>query len=142
MTLVELLISMAIMLLIVALCYPKGNIEIHMINSFTKQLCTDIRYVRSCNMLEDTSTYILYIEEDGKRGYTIKQQGEYIKSVFLPKNANIKDNMNNNKIRFDRYGAPYPSGGTIKVENSTISKEITIVPVSGRVLLKEGKYEK
>lgn len=141
MTLVELLISMAIMLLIATLCFPKDNLEKHIITSTVKQLCADIRFVRRCNMLEDSSTYITYVEESGKKGYSIKQNGEQIKSVFLPKNTVIKENMNN-MIRFDRYGAPYPNGGTIKIENSKISKEITIVPVSGRVLLKEGKYEK
>lgn len=142
MTLIELLISMAIMLLIATLCFPKNNFEKHTINSFSKQLCSDIRYVRSCNMLEDTSTYLVYVEEDGKKGYSIKQKGEYIKYVFLPKNTVIKDNINNNIIRFDNYGAPYPGGGTINISNNETKKEITIVPVSGRVLLKEGKYEK
>lgn len=142
MTLVELLISMAIVLLIATLCFPKSNLEIHAINSFTKQLCSDIRYVRSCNILEDTSTYIVYIEEGGNKGYSIKQKGEYIKTVFLPQNTSIKDNINNNIIRFDNYGAPYPCGGTIAITNNETNKEITIVPVSGRVLLKEGKYEK
>ena len=39
------------------------------------------------------------------------------------------------------YGSPNPKGQTIKVYNDKIKKEITIVPVSGRALLKEGEYE-
>lgn len=142
MTLVELLIAIAIMLLIITLCLPKDNIEKHMINSVTKQLCSDIRYIRRCNMLEDNSTYILYIKEKSKSGYAIKQKGEFIKEVLLPENVSISDNITNNSIKFDKYGSPYPNGGTIKIGDKSSKREITIVPVSGRVLLKEGKYEK
>lgn len=141
MTLVELLIAIAIMLLLITVCFPKDNIEKHIINSFTKQLCSDLRYVRRCNMLEDNSTYIVYIKENNKSGYSIKQKGEFIKSITLPQNASINDNINNSSIKFDKYGSPYPSGGTIKIGNEKLKKEITIVPVSGRVLMKEGKYE-
>lgn len=141
MTLVELLIAMAIMLLIATLCFPKDNIENHIINSFTKQLCVDIRYVRRCNMIEDASTYIVYIKENNKSGYAVKQKGEFIKSVLLPNDVSINDNINNSSIKFDKYGAPYPNGGTIRIGNKKSKKEITIVPVSGRVLLKEGQYE-
>lgn len=133
---------MAIILLLISLCLPKGSIDNYVINTFTKQLCSDLRYVRRRNMLEDNSTYIVYIRENGDSGYAIKQEGEFIKSVLLPKNATIRDNINNSSIKFDKYGAPYPNGGTITVQSDKISKELTIVPVSGRVLLKEGQYEK
>lgn len=133
---------MAIMILIATLCFPKDNVEKYLINSFTKQLSSDIRYVRQSNILEDSSTYIIYIENDGKKGYSIKQKGESIKDMYLPRGATITHNIGANKIRFLADGSPYPTGGTIRVSNSKSSKEITIVPVSGRVLLKEGKYEK
>lgn len=142
MTLVELLISMAILLLVATLCFPKDNIDKYLINSFTKQLSSDIRYVRRTNILEDSSTYITYIKEEGKQGYCINQKGKFIKKVYLPKDSSITHNMGDNRIRFLADGSPYPTGGTVKVNNSNKSKEITIVPVSGRVLLKEGKYEK
>ncbi|MEF9992511.1 MAG: hypothetical protein RRZ84_00125 [Romboutsia sp.] len=131
---------MSIILLISSMCLPKDNIEKHLINSFTKQLCSDIRYVRQKNMLSDSSSYIIYENNSGKSGYVLKENGKTKKSVFLP--TNTKLNYSPNTIKFLPDGSPYPTGGTISVTNNKIKKEITIVPVSGRVLLKEGKYEK
>ena len=44
-------------------------------------------------------------------------------------------------IKFKEDGTPYPSGTTIRIIYKDTKKEITIVPISGRVLIKEGKYE-
>lgn len=45
MTLVELVITISIILLITTLCFPSDNVEKYQVNSFIKQLCSDIRYV-------------------------------------------------------------------------------------------------
>lgn len=140
MTLVELLIAIAIMLLLSTVCFPKDNIKKYVIDSFTKQLCSDIRYVRQRNMLSESSTYIIYEDNNIRSGYSLIEKGKKIKSVLLPQNTKL--NYNPKKIQFIQDGSPYPSSGTTTIINNKIYKEITIVPISGRVLLKEGKYEK
>ena len=62
-----------------------------------------------------------------------------IKQVHLPKTCKIE--YTRPMIKFKVDGTPYPSGTTIKIIYKDIKKEITIVPISGRVLIKEGKYE-
>ena len=139
MTLVELVITISIMLLISTLCFSKDDINKHQIDSFTKQLCSDIRYVRKCNMLGDLSAYIYYKKDKESSSYAIRSGGNDIKEIKLPNDITLK--YGQSKIVFRRDGSPDPKGQTIKVYDDKIKKEITIVPVSGRVLLKEGEYE-
>ncbi|RDY28764.1 hypothetical protein CHL78_004300 [Romboutsia weinsteinii] len=141
MTLVELVVALGIILLIITLCFPKASIEKYKINSFMKQLCSDIRYVRKSNMLGDFSTYIYYTEENGCNGYILQENGKSEKEVFLPENTKLEYSPRN-RVKFKITGAPDPQGGSIRVYTDKQIREITIVPVSGRVLLKEGKYEK
>ena len=58
MTLVELVVGISIIVLITTLCFPKVSIEKYQVNSFVKQLCSDIRYVRNINMMGNTNAYI------------------------------------------------------------------------------------
>lgn len=139
MTLVELVITMSIVLLISTLCFPKDNIEKYQLNSFTKQLCSDIRYVRNINMMGNTNTY-LYLDNNGEcSSFTLNENKKNIKQVYLPKECKIE--YTRPMVKFKADGTPYPSGTTIKIIYKNRKKEITIVPISGRVLIKEGKYE-
>lgn len=139
MTLVELVITISVMLLISTLCFSKEDITKHQINLFTKQLCSDIRYIRKTNMLGDSNTFIYYKKNKDAISYVLRSNGKDIKEIKLPNNVNLE--YMEEKMFFKRDGSPDPKGQTITVYNNKTKKEITIVPVSGRVLLKEGKYE-
>lgn len=110
-------------------------------NSFAKELCNDIRYTRSDNMLGDLNTYILMINKDNCDGYKLVESGKSVKEVYLRDGIKISHNSKDKKIRFRNDGSPNPVGSTIKIYNDKTTKEITIVPISGRVLFKEGQYE-
>lgn len=137
-TLIEVVICMSIIIIISTLCFFNGDNKNYILNSFTKQLCSDIRYVRKCNMMGDLKTYIYYKEEKNYISYILRSNSKDIKEVQLPKGASL---AGLSKISFKQDGTPISKGSTIKVYNGIIKKEITIVPVSGRVLLKEGRYE-
>lgn len=139
MTLVELVIAMSIMLLITTLCFPKDNIEKYQVNSFTKQLCSDIRYIRNINMLGNTNAYVYLEDNEDGISFKLNENKNDIKQIYLPKNCKIE--FTRPMIKFKADGTPFPSGTTIKIIHKNIKKEITIVPISGRVLIKEGKYE-
>lgn len=139
MTLVEVVITISIMLIISSLCFPKDSISKHQINLFTKQLSSDIRYVRKSNMLGNLKTYIYYSEDNKSTSYIVRENGKDLKKVSLPSGANIQ--YGNSKIKFKSDGSPDPKGQTINIYKENLKIELTIVPVSGRVLLKEGKYE-
>ncbi|WP_286316041.1 hypothetical protein [Romboutsia ilealis] len=140
MTLVELVITISIILLITTLCFPKDKIEKYQVNSFTKQLCSDIRYVRNINMMGNTNAYVYLNNNDESSSFTLNENKNDIKKVYLPKTCKLE--YTRSMIKFKSDGTPYPSGTTIKIIYKDIKKEITIVPISGRVLIKEGKYEK
>ena len=138
MTLVELVVTISIFMLITTICFPRENVNKYQVNSFTKQLCSDIRYVRKSNMNGNLNVYIYYKNNQGKASYALREKGKDVKEVYLPKDAEIK--YVREKIIFKKDGSPDPLGTTIKVTYKDIKKEITIVPISGRVLLKEGIY--
>ncbi|SHG46649.1 type IV pilus assembly protein [Asaccharospora irregularis] len=139
MTIIELLVGMSLILIIATLSFPRQSIEKYEISLFTKQLCSDMRYIRRANMLSDCNTCIVFIQENGKNGYMLREKGESIKKVFLPKQVNLE--YYTPKVLFKVDGLPATPGGTIKIYNNKFKKDITVVPTSGRILLKEGKYE-
>ena len=87
----------------------------------------------------NSGVYIYLKNNEGKSSYILRENGKDVKEVYLPKDAVIK--YVREKIIFKKDGSPDLLGTTIKVTYKEIKKEITIVPVSGRVLLKEGIYE-
>lgn len=139
MTLVEVVITISIMLIISSLCFPKDSISKYQMNLFTKQLCSDIRYVRKANMLGNLKTYIYYIEDNESISYVVREDGKDLKEVSLPSGAKLQ--YGNSKVKFKPDGSPDPKGQTINIYKEKLKIELTIVPISGRVLLKEGKYE-
>lgn len=122
------------------MCIPKFNLYNYEVDSFAKQMCSDIRYVKSNNMLGNLNSFVLITKENGRKGYILVDKGVKVKDVYLPNNLDIT--YQNKKIYFMNDGTPNPTGSTIKIFNKKIVKEITIVPVSGRVLFKEDQYEK
>ncbi|WP_227845269.1 MULTISPECIES: hypothetical protein [unclassified Clostridioides] len=137
-TVIELVVSISIILLITTICFPKDNLENHKINLFARQLCSDIRYVRRINMFSNYNTYIYYIKQKEQEGYVLRKDGKDVKSIVLPRNVRIARSIETIKFKSD--GSPQRAT-TIEIYNGRLNKTITITPVSGRVLLKEGKYE-
>ena len=114
------------------------------IEFFAKELCSDIRYVRRENMLNNPNVYIRFLKEDNKWSYILQKNKKEDKRVYLPESVNLNYpiNQSNNLICFYTNGT-YKNGGlTITINKGNNYKYITIVPVSGRVLYKEGIYEK
>lgn len=142
MTSLELVISISIIVIVSSLCFVKYENDNYIIDSFAKQLCSDIRYIRRENML-DNNAYIRIIKENDIWGYSLHNNSLEERKIFLPKNTKLSYpiGQNSSYIRFDRTGAYELGGGTITISKNNISKYITIVPVSGRVLYKEGIYE-
>jgi len=138
-TVIELVVTVSIIILLSTLCIPKGSVDNRTINLFSRQFCSDIRFVRRENMLGNYNTYIYYTKKDGAEGYALRKDGEDIKTNLLPQGAKIDHSLSTIKFKID--GSPAEKGSTIEVFKDKYSKFITITPVSGRILLKEDKYE-
>lgn len=120
--------------------YEGDNYKIEL---FAKELCSDIRYVRRENMLNNSNVYIKFIKEDNKWSYILQRNKKEDKRVYLPENVNLNYpiNQSNNLICFYTNGLYKNGGMTISINKGDNYKYITIVPISGRVLYKEGIYE-
>lgn len=144
MSMVELVIAISIISILSTTCFMKYEGDNYKIHVFAKELCSDIRYVRRENMLNNQSVYIRFVQEEDKWCYILQRNKKEDKKVYLPSDVNLNYpiNSNNNFINFNTNGL-YKNGGiTININKGNDYKYITIVPVSGRVLYKEGIYEK
>ena len=90
-------------------------------------------------MMGNTNAYIFLEKNDDDISFILNENNKDIKQVNLPKNCNIK--FTRSIIKFKTDGTPLPSGTTIKIIYKNSEIQITIVPISGRVLIKEGRYE-
>lgn len=143
MTTLELIIAISIIVILSTICFIKWEGDNYKIEFFAKELCSDIRYVRRENMLNNQSVYIKFIKEDNRWSYILQKNRKEDKRVYLPENVNLNYPIyqNNNLISFYTTGAYKNGGMTININKNNKYKYITIVPVSGRVLYKEGIYE-
>ena len=139
MTTLELVIGIGLILIIIYISFPKLESNKYELDSFARQLVADIRYVRNMNINGNKDCYIENIKAPDKIRYIVKDNSKTIKTVYLPKNSNLSSPLS--IIKFKSDGSLSSKGETININSNKRSIEITIVPFSGRVLLKEGKYE-
>lgn len=139
---IEVLITISLIMIVSLIPMYKINIREYKIDSFVKQLCSDIRYTRIKNMNYDDYTKIYYEKSpNGTVSYVLKESKKVKKKVSLPQNMDISYGVR--VIEFGLRGVLRYKGDTIKIKDKTNNKIkiITIVPFSGRVLIKEGIYE-
>ena len=138
MNLIELIIGIGISIVLIYIIFPKYKTEKYIIDIFAKQLVSDIRYIRTTNMNGDLSVHIEQLPNSNPPKYVVKRDSTIIKSVNLPNKSKLI--CPTNIIKFKSDGTLNAKGETIAILLDDIKVEITIVPFSGRVLLKEGKY--
>ncbi len=139
MTLLELIMTLSIMVMVVYVVFPKDNIQKYELDSFARQFASDIRYVRSININGNENFYLENIKSTDESRYVIKDNSKIIKTVYLPRNSYLVSTYP--IIKFKSDGTLNSRGETIILKSEYREIEITIIPFSGRVLLKEGKYE-
>ncbi|MTI65420.1 MAG: type II secretion system protein [Firmicutes bacterium] len=136
-TIIELICILAIMGIIITLAIPSMNLSYEM-KLYAVQLCSDIRYVRVKKMTEGKD-YKIYIDDNF---YEMRKGIKTIKRVDLPKDIKIISNYRKECIYFTYRGAPVMSGSiNIFDQKEKRYYQITIVPASGRILLKDEIFE-
>lgn len=135
MTLIEVLITLSIITLVTFIIFPKYDANLYKFQSISKQLCSDLRYIRKKNILGDNKTYISLENKNGQKVYILKEDGKVKKEVILPKDMKIL--YLQSIIIFERNGTINNKGATITLKYKEQKNEITVTPVSGRILLKE-----
>ncbi|NLN48428.1 MAG: hypothetical protein GX154_04940, partial [Clostridiales bacterium] len=79
----------------------------------------------------------------GNYSYSLKQGTKVIKTVQLNPGIRINNNFKDSTIGFSYNGPPAGAGGTVSVIDEISKKycEITIVPATGRIVLKNTVFE-
>ena len=90
MTLVEVIIGITILSLIATMSFTKINLSNYKVNAFAKQMASDIRYVRKINRLGNSKVYMYFTKQNNTKGYILRENGEDIKSVFLPEGVDLR----------------------------------------------------
>jgi Tfp pilus assembly protein FimT len=138
-TLVEVVIGIGIIMTILMISFPKEKSQKYEIDSFARQLVGDIRYVRSMNSNGNLSVFLENISTQDNPRYVIKENTDIVKMVYLPKNSSLS--YPSSTIKFKSDGTLSSKGETIIIDSKDRKIKITIIPFSGRVLLKEDIYE-
>ncbi|KGJ50259.1 hypothetical protein KD33_04850 [Clostridium sp. NCR] len=139
MTLVEVVIGIGIIMTILMISFPKEKSQKYEMDSFARQLVGDIRYVRSMNSNGNRSVFLENISTQDNPRYVIKENTDIMKTVYLPKNSSLS--YPSSTIKFKSDGTLSSKGETIIIDSKDRKIKITIIPFSGRVLLKEDMYE-
>ena len=131
-TLIELVLVISLMSMLTVIAIPRVDKTPFNMKVYSRGLCADIRYVRLMKMTEGGGYRILLHEQY----YRVLDGSKELKTVELPKQLEIL--YPSQIIRFKQNGAPIWAG-TISIRDKKSGRyyEITIVPASGRVLLKD-----
>lgn len=136
MTLIELILVISIFALSLSIVIPKIERRGYHLMTSSRMLRDDIRYVRYIKMVEGKS-YKISLEGNQ---YTVMENARILKKVKLEKDFKLtySENFRGGDIVFSYTGSPSNGGGTITIFDNRTNKycEITIVPDTGRILLK------
>lgn len=139
MTLIELLLVISILAISLAIVMPKIERRDYYLMTSSRMLRDDIRNVRFMRITEGKNYYVSLESSQ----YTIKEGVKVIKRVKFEQDFKISHNFTRGDISFTYNGAPTYGGGTITMFDNKKNKycEITIIPATGRILLKNEIYK-
>lgn len=136
-TMIELLIALALFGIIMTIVIPKLNFSHHYLRTQAKILCNEIRDVRMLRMTEGEDFKIIL----NRDYYQVNKGIRLVKRVNLKPEYKLYYNFSEIKFSYNT-GAP-TRGDTITIMDTKNKRymEITIVPSSGRVLLKDEVFK-
>ncbi|KNF07388.1 N-terminal methylation site-containing protein, prepilin-type [Gottschalkia purinilytica] len=138
-SLIELLITLSIFCIIVLLALPKFFTNDYELVQKTRLLGNDIRMARYLGMSKSAGMYEVYF---GKDSYKFSYGIKIIKEVNFGKNFEMLSSFTKSRVNFNRNGHPN-GGGTVTIYDKRTGKfcDITIIPGTGRILIKDKIYE-
>lgn len=142
-TLIELISTLVILSLIFLLVIPstsffdasKSNLRLKIL---AEEVVKDLRYIQQKSIFEKEILYFEIMED--KKGYYISSYNDdkIIKEKKFPQGVTIEKNIRK-EIRFNEVGVPSNGGCTVTLKNEKQKIEITILPATGRIMIK-GDY--
>jgi len=137
-TIVELVVVIGILSLVLSIVLPRLDTGTYRLLAASKTLRDDIRYVRYMKMTEGQNLRILF----QRKKYHLLQGTKVVKEVTLESDFSLYQNFKDGQIAFSFNGGPSTSGGTATLVNNKDKKycEVTVVPGTGRIILKNQVY--
>jgi len=142
-TLIELITVLTLLSIIVLVVIPstdffdtaRSNMRLTLI---AHEVVSDLRYIQQKSIFEREILYLDILE--GGRGYFLgsSKDNKIIKEKKFPKGVTIEKNISKD-IRFNEAGVPSNGGCTITLKNEKKKMKITILPATGRIMIK-GAY--
>ncbi len=138
-TIVELIVVIGFLGLLFSIAIPKIDRTPYLLVSASKALRNNIVEVRYSAMTEGTLKRIFF----NKYSYKIIESAKTLKSVDMSPGIKIIQNLKNNDLAFNYNGTPLFGGGTIIILDEITKRycEITIVPATGRILMKDEVFK-
>ncbi len=137
-TLIELVVTISILGIILSLAVLIIDRDMFYMEKMADEFVTDVRYVQNESKKSPSNTYEISIDENNSC-YHVKKSTDTEKTVKFKDRYQI-DYNNGNRIGFTYDGSPKNSGTfTITDTKAEKIKEITIIPATGRTVIKEHK---
>lgn len=137
-TLVELLVVLSIIALIMSIAtINKSQLVLrYRFNTVLREMVNDLRYAQSKAIIDGKS---YRIEFTSNKRYTVREEAspvyKTIKEVILPPEIEVHYNRSNRLCLFNTDGTESYGGGTVTLYSKGLKKEITIVPITGRIAI-------
>lgn len=136
MSLAELIIGMSLVILLIGIVVPKADSGYMKSEWERRKLCSELRLLKRKN-LAGIGEYMRIAKVNNKSCYRTFFDLKLIREEYVDDNIKVASNMK--KIMFKSDGIPVDSG-TIEIRYKEKTYTITITPISGRILFKEGIY--
>ncbi len=136
MSLAELIIGMSLVILLIGIVVPKSDSGYMKAEWERRKLCSELRLLKRKN-LSGIGEYMRIAKVNNKSCYRTFFDLKLIREEYVDDNIKVASNMK--KIMFKSDGIPMDSG-TIEIRYKEKTYTITITPISGRILFKEGIY--
>ena len=137
-TLIETVVTIFILILLFTLAVPKLDLDFAYMDKMANEFAMDIRYVQMESMKRPGSEYNISINKTENCYYVIKEEDK-VKTVKFKERYKINySNSNMGFIGFTYEGMPVNAGTFSILDTKTNEiKEVSIVPTTGRTIIKE-----
>lgn len=136
MSLAELIIGMSLVILLIGIVVPKADSGYMKAEWERRKLCSELRLLKRKN-LAGIGEYMRIAKVNNKSCYRTFFDLKLIREEYVDDDIKVASNIK--RIMFKSDGIPIDSG-TIEIRYKKKTYTITITPISGRILFKEGIY--
>ena len=136
MSIAELIIGMSLVILFIGIIFPRIDSGYMKAEWERRRICSEIRYLKRRD-LAGLDEFMWFTKSNGKTYYKTLFRGKVLRQREIDKDIDIRTVLS--KVKFQESGVPNESG-EINVVYKNKYYRITITPISGRILFKEGFY--